>query len=146
MASPIVKFADSVCVQKAIHWKILSDDGQGGFIVDDNSPVEIDVRWDDSVVIRRESGRDIGRGDEGISDASVLIRSNVDEILVGDYLMLIEFSSDGSKLKSVSDLSQDELVNPRLVEDARRIMTVEKTPLFRSRTEFIRRVYLEPKV
>ena len=145
MAHPLIKFTDSICVQEAIHWRILSGDGRGGDIIQDGSPSIINVRWNNEPTIIRDSGRDIGRGDESINQGVVLIKSNAGDMDIGDYLFLIRYDANGQRQVDLSDLTEEERKNPRLMNKARRIITIKETPMFKSKTEFIRRAYLEPQ-
>lgn len=130
MASGIIKFIKKVCVQTAVYWGSPTPDGYGGKTFAD--PVELTppngVRWDQKVQLVEDKGIR-ATGEEIISNAVVLLNQDVDE---QGYLYL----------GSLDDLDSGVQDNPLEVEGAYEIKKVEKIPLFRSATEFVRKAYL----
>lgn len=118
MANPLIKFVESVCVQTAVYWGNPANDGYGGKTYD--TAVEIDCRWEEKtkLVIDR-------LGKEVMSHATILVTDDCD--------------IDGMLyLGDLDDLDSDLGVH----EDAVPIIATEKIPLFRSSTEFVRKVYV----
>ena len=130
MASGIIKFIKKVCVQTAVYWGSPTLDGYGGKTFAD--PVELTPpnggRWDQKVQLVEDKGIR-ATGEEIISNAVVLLNQDVDE---QGYLYL----------GSLDDLDSGVQDNPLEVEGAYEIKKVEKIPLFRSATEFVRKAYL----
>lgn len=122
MADPIIKFVESVCVQTAVYWGAPEPDGYGGTTYGD--PIEIDCRWDDSTKLIRNNN-----GEEIASKAEVLVTQDLDN---EGYLYL----------GSLDDLDSDQLDSPEDVKGAYKIQRIDKNPLFRSSSEFVRMVYL----
>jgi hypothetical protein len=122
MTDPLIKFVESVCVQTSVYWGSPSPDGYGGYTFAD--PVEISCRWDGKTQMVK--GAD---GKEVVSRAEIMILQDVNE---GGYLYLGE----------LADLDSDEEENPMKLEGAYEILRFDKTPLFQSTSEFVRKAYL----
>ena len=125
MAGPQIRFIDSLCVQDAVYWHPPKKDGYGSFTFEDVE--EIKVRWDGKSEVNHTAD-----GTEIVSKAEILIHSSVPELKEEGYLML----------GSIADLTSVQKQNPEEIETAFPIMGIEMTPLFRSKTEFVRKVYL----
>jgi len=122
MANPLIKFIQSVTVQTAVYWGTPTPDGYGGKTFAD--PVEIKCRWDGiTQMIKGADGREI------VSRASILLIQDVDE---GGYIFL-------GSLTGLDSADED---NPEQAAEAWEILKLDKTPLFRSTTEFVRVCYL----
>jgi len=122
MANPLLRFISSVCVQTAVYWGNPQPDGYGG--MDYNDPIEIDCRWDDST--RRITNN---QGEEIVSRAEILVTQDLD-----DNGMLC--------LGTLDDLDSSQQDAPESVSGAYKIQKIDKNPLFRSTSEFVRVVYL----
>jgi hypothetical protein len=112
----IITFIDKVCVQTATYWGAPASDGYGGFTF--AKPAAIKVRWDERIEVI--STRD---GKEYSSKAVVMTNTDVDE---GGYLLL----------------GTSTATDPRSLATAYEIRRVDRLPLFRSTTEFVKTVYL----
>lgn len=122
MTDPLIKFVESVCVQTAVYWGSPEPDGYGGKNYTD--PVEIACRWDDvTKVVTTSDGREV------VSKASILLTQDVDE---GGLLLL----------GTLDDLDSADEYSPEGLETAREILRFDKTPLFQSATEFVRKAFL----
>ena len=124
MANPILKFVESVCVQKALYWGNPTPDGFGGKTYDD--VIEIKCRWDDKqeLILNKE-------GKEVMSNAEITV---IDEL-----------SMDGLiKLGTYEDITEEDPteVIPLSLNGIFTIVKTETTPLFRSANEFVRRVWV----
>lgn len=123
MTDPLIKFYDSVCVQKAVLWhnsEIIDDFGNRSY-----DSTEINVRWDGKrQMVRNEQGEEV------VSEAEIMVTSDTPEIQSGDYIYL----------GKLNDLDSDQLTDPLKVEGSQRILAVPTTPLFKSSTKFIRTV------
>jgi len=118
----ILRFIERVCVQTAVYWPEPVPDGYGGHTYGD--PVEIKVRWDDTIeMITNREGQEI------VSKATIMTPADVQE---GGYLYL----------GKISDLSEDEKDDPRKVKKAYPVQRLDISPLYRSSTEFVKLVYL----
>ena len=118
----ITQFIEKVCVQTAVYWGSPVADGKGGSTFAD--AVEISCRWEEKTQVISDA-----KGNEIISKAEILLTQDVDEegwLFLGD----------------LDDLDSAEELNPRTVEGAYRIVMVEKTPLFKSTTEFVHKAFL----
>ena len=122
MANPLIKFVKSVCVQTAVYWENPQPDGYGGMDYDD--PIEISCRWDGST--QRITNNE---GEEIVSRAEVLVTQDLD-----DNGMLY--------LGTLDDLDSSQQNDPASVPGAHRIQKIDKNPLFRSASEFVRVAYL----
>lgn len=116
MSSGIIKFIEKVCVQTATYWGAPTSDGYGGFTF--ASPVSIMVRWDEKIEVFTDK-----QGKEYRSKAVVMTPDNIAE---GGYLMLGISTSTA----------------PRTLANAFEIRRVDRTPLFKSTTEFVYTIYL----
>jgi len=122
MANPLIKFVESVCVQTAVYWGNPRSDGFGGTIYDD--PVEISCRWDGSTEVITNN-----KGEEIVCKAQVLVTQDLD--------------SNGSLyLGIIDDLDSSQIDSPETIPDAYQIQRIDKNPLFKSASEFVRVVYL----
>ena len=74
-------------------------------------------------MVRSSDGREV------VSKAELMITQDVDE---SGYLYL----------GSLTDLDSDEEDNPETIDGAWEILVFTKNPLFKSTTEFVRRVFL----
>lgn len=113
----ISQFIKSICVQPAVYWGNPQPDGFGGITYDD--PIQVYVRWDDKV-------------------QSVIAQNG--ELFVSKSVILTpdDFELQGKiKLGLLSEIGTDET-------DAWEIKVIEKTPMIKSKTEFVRTMYLAP--
>jgi len=118
----ITSFIKKVCVQTAVYWGSPVPDGYGGYTF--ATAKEIMVRWDDkSELIKNRLGNEI------MSNAELLVQEDLDE---EGYLYL----------GTLALLSTAEKANPLLVPKAYQIQRIEKSPLIKSTTVFVRKVYL----
>lgn len=118
----ILQFIDKIAVQTAVYWGSPEPDGYGGYTYD--IPVEIAVRWDD--VTEKYVNT---QGQESVSSAKVMTNAEVE---FGGWLFLGELAGMTAAQKA----------NPILVEGAYPIQKIERTPLFRSSTDFVKQIYL----
>lgn len=116
----IEKFIQKIAVQTAIYWGAPKSDGYGGMTFAD--PIEIPCRWEGvSEVITNRNGKQI------VSSAKILVTQDLDK---EGFLCL-------GTMDSGVDYS-----NPKNVEGAYPIQKIEKVPMIKSSTEFVRTVYL----
>ncbi len=115
----IINFIDSVCVQTAVHWSSPTPDGYGGMEWGERD--EIGVRWEEKTEVVSD-----GKGREIVSKAVVMLTADVKE---GDMLFL-------GTLEDVGDTP------PESIETAYMVKRSDRSPLFRSTTEFVKQVYL----
>jgi len=116
----IEKFIQKIAVQTAVYWGAPQSDGYGGYTF--SSPVEINCRWEGvSEVITNKNGKEI------VSNAKVLVTTDLDK---EGFLYL-------GTMESGIDYS-----NPKNIEGAYVIQKIEKIPMIRSTTAFVRIVYL----
>ena len=119
----IPKFIERVCVQTAVYWAPLAPDSYGAMTYDD--PVDIACRWEDRQQLIRDA-----QGKEWISRAQILVTQDV--LLQGCLY-----------LGSLDDFeSGDDVSDPKVINGAYEILSIDKTPLFRSTSKFVRTVYL----
>ena len=123
MANPIINFVTKVCVQDAIYWEVDEDDGFGRFNY--KPPRDIKCRADEKIKVVIGS-----TGEEVVSNAELLV---LEDLKVGSFILV------GS---TVSSLDSETRFNPEDVDGATRILSRDKTPLFKSATEFVRQVYI----
>jgi len=116
------------CVQTAVYWGPGTPDGYGGRAFD--APVELEpptngVRWDEKVqMITDVTGKEI------VSKAEILV---VQDVEPQGWLML----------GTLDDIASDEdETNPKGVSGAYEIRRVDKSPMVKSTTVFVRKVYL----
>lgn len=121
----IEKFIKKVCVQTAVYWGNPQNDGFGNFIFD--PAIEIKCRWEDKAQI--VAGTD---GIDTSSDAEVMVLEDLDY----DGVLF---------LGTLNDLDSDQIANPMLVEDSRRIISDSKIPMIFSKQMTVRKVYLRKK-
>jgi hypothetical protein len=124
MANPILKFVRSVCVQSAVYWGNPIADGFGGKAYTDIR--EIKVRWDDKQELIKDK-----EGKEVMSCAEITV---IEDLSLDGVLRLGTFDDIADSTGTVPP--------PEEVGDVYTILQVEKTPLFRSSTEFVRRVWV----
>ncbi|NCB26611.1 MAG: hypothetical protein EOM62_14225, partial [Bacteroidia bacterium] len=127
MASGIIRFIKKVCVQTAVYWPAPVTDGFGGMTY--GTAVEIKCRWTDKVQVVKWQSAYVPTSNEFISYAEVLV---VDDVVLQGVLWLGE----------LDDLSTAQKSSPLTILGAREIKTFERIPLFRSSTEFVKKVYL----
>jgi len=122
VSDPIIKFVKYVCVQDAVYWTPGTPDGYGGYSYTSKA---IKCRWDD--VSKKVLAQN---GDEIVSDAQILVTDT--DLKVGGYIWL----------GSLSNLTTSQKTNPKSVAGAREIKRIERSPLFRSKDEFVMVVYV----
>lgn len=110
--------------QTAVYWGNPQNDGTGGYVTDD--PVEIKCRWEE----RRELIKD-NTGREIISDAKVIVPQSYS---IQDEGWMYLGDLDDSALDSASQ--------PQEVSGAYQIKKIEKLPLHKSNSNFLRIAYL----
>lgn len=119
----ITKFIKKVCVQTAVYWGNSQPDGYGGTTFD--TAVEIKCRWEDKLRVVADKN-----GKEYHQRAELLVTQDVD---VEGWLYL----------GTLNDFDSDvDITNPVGIQGAYQIMGVDKSPLIRSTTEFVRTVFL----
>lgn len=114
-------------MQPAVYWAPEGADGYGGIRY--SAPREVKVRWEDKVTKVSD-----GRGEEIISRAVVLSPDVMEErgmLWLGSFQDLEAVKGKGASRS-----------HPAMLDDAYDIKRVDKTPLYRSATKFVRRVYL----
>ena len=117
MSRALLKFIESVCVQRAWYWEpevTMHKDGFGGFTYDE--PALIKCRWDDKTELIRAAN-----GEEKVSRAEILV---IDDLVNGGLLQLAEDGEDP----------------PGEPTNAHAILVVQKNPMFRSKDQFVRMV------
>lgn len=118
----LLKFIESVCVQTALYWEPTGTDAYGRITFAD--PVEVKVRWDDTV--ETISTND---GDQIISKAQILTPI---ELKYKGWLLL----------GHLADYDGEDISDPKVVEQAYEIRRTDTNPLFQSTDEFVRQVWL----
>ena len=122
MAKPIEKFLLKLSVQTAVYWGAPVVDGYGGFTY--STPREIPVRWDNvSEVVST------AKNTEYVCKAKVIVNEDLAE---QGYLYL----------GALTDLTEAQKADPKLVDGAHEIMRIDKTPMIFKTDEFVRTVYL----
>lgn len=146
--SPILEFVDSVLVQPAIYWGEPVPDGYGNNIYSDVR--QIMVRWEErsQMVVSNE-------GKEVVSRAEVLVNEDLSingwialgalDIHIGErHVGLV--TSKGEIITTskgeVITASVAHYPSPEEFPNAGQILEFRKTPLFRSKDEFVRSVLL----
>ncbi len=128
MAHPLIRFIKKVCVQTAVYWAAPTPDGFGGMSF--STPKEIKCRWTDKVQVIKWQSAYVPTSNEFISYAEILLAD--EDVELQGVLWLGELST----------LTQTQKDNPFSIPGAREIKTFERIPLFRSATEFVKKVYL----
>jgi len=123
----ITSFIKKVCVQTAVYWGNPVEDGYGVKTYD--APREIKCRW-------TEKNRIIYNtlGNEEVSKADVLVVEDLDidgYIYLG-FLMDLEDPNNNYAVSS----------NPMTISGAHKIIAIDREPLYRSATEFVKTLYL----
>jgi hypothetical protein len=122
----IVKIIERMCVQTAVYWENPVADGFGGINYDEAK--EIKCRWENKRDLIVGSEAD-APGEELISEAQVYILEDLQEL---GYLYL----------GTLNDLDSDAKEQPETISTAFQIKKFEKTPAFKSTTDFLRKAYL----
>ena len=127
-------------VQTAVYWGNPVTDGLGGYTYD--SPIEVKCRWEQKQEVITEQKGPGAHGEEIISTAQIYVLQDMSE---GEVLYL------GSK-DEFSDVVWDDGTTwddariwaeaPNAIENAFKIKKFEKTPVYRSTSNFLRKVYL----
>jgi len=118
----ILTFIDSIAVQTALYWSWQRPDGYGGYTY--SQPFEIACRWDG------KTKRIVNKEGQTITSKAVVITNAI--ISDGGWLYL----------GTLSGLNPEERNNPLLLPTAYPVQIIQKTPLFKSSTEFIQEIYL----
>lgn len=115
----LLKFVKSVCVQEAWYWvdDAAVPDGFGGFTY--KAPEKIKCRWDDKIQLVRNQN-----GEEVTSSAEILV---IQDVKLGGTLQLLEDPEEEIPTEPTNGYT---------------VLQVAKTPLFRSRNEFVRTVFV----
>lgn len=120
--SGISKFIEKISVQTAVYWGSPIPNGFGGY--DFSVGIEIKCRWDETLNnITNKFGKEI------LSKAKILTPSELD---VNGYLFL----------GTLDDIDSSQQANPLIVTGAWEIQRIDKTPLIKSKTEFVKTIYL----
>lgn len=127
MAHPLIRFIKKVCVQDAVYWSAPTPDGFGGMSF--ATPISIKCRWTDKVQVIKWQSAYVPTSNEFISYAEILLTEDV-------QLQGVLWLGD------ISTLTDTQKANPFTIAGAREIKTIERIPLFRSSTEFVKKVYL----
>lgn len=120
----IDRFIKKISVQTALYWANPVKDGYGGYTFD--SPVEIKVRWEDVTTVVNDI-----MGKEVVSDAKILTPIDLDS---QGYLYLGQLADFDSSV---------DLTNPKAVDGTYSIVKIEKIPMIKSTTIFVRTIYLK---
>ena len=142
----IQKFIEKVCVQTAVYWGDPTPDGYGGKTYSD--PVEIPCRWEDTLEVIKDK-----RGEEIICKAKVLVTQDLEEggmlclgtledlgiVVTGGNVVMGGLGIGNIVLAGLAKIKKS---HPEDVEDAYEITMVEKIPMIRSTSEYVRTVYL----
>jgi len=119
----IESFIRKVCVQTAVYWGTPTPNGRGGYTYAD--PRQIQCRWEDmDRLMVHENGK--------------LIH------VKGEVLISEDLEMEGwLYLGSLADFdSSVNVSHPMNIDGAWQIKGLDKVPLFRSTTKFVRKVYL----
>lgn len=127
MASGLIRFIKKVCVQTAVYWPSPTPDGYGEMTY--GTAKDIKCRWSDKIQVIKWQSAYMPTSNEFISYAEILLYEDVD---VQGVLWL----------GSLASLSTAQIESPLTIAGAREIKTFERIPLFRSTTEFVKKVYL----
>lgn len=132
----ITKFIEKVCVESAILWSGKVGDGFGNFTY--LSCKEIKVRWQDVTTL---SIPKIGFKDGKIliSEAYVLVQEDIPESSMIMKGVLVDLMSAYE-----SDDLPENVLDPYDL-GAFEVKKFEKIPMIKSKTVFIRKIYLSPK-
>lgn len=122
----ILKFIKRVCVQPAVYWTPGTSDGYGGKIY--TAPKEILCRWEDKQRLFKSSN-----GVEFATRSEILVQ---EELAMQGWLYLGTLASLSAYMDS------EGVCNPQDIEGAYEIVASDKTPLFRSSTQFVYTVFL----
>jgi len=120
----ILKFLNSICVQSAVYWGDGMKDGYGGEVF--SIIKQINCRWEDKmeIVVNKDA-------EQVTSKAKILVMDDLD---LGGWLWLGSLAD----LQAMNSNWQD----PKQVENAFRIINIEKTPLFKATNAFVKYVYV----
>jgi len=120
----ILKFLNSICVQPAVYWGGNVKDGYGGETF--SIIKQINCRWEDKmeIVVNKDA-------EQVTSKAKILV---MDDLNLGGWLWLGSLAD----LQNVNSNWQD----PKQVENAFRIINIQKTPLFKATDAFVKYVYV----
>lgn len=125
MASGIEKFIQSVCVQTAVYWAKGKADGFGGRAY--ATPVEISCRWAiENEIVKGADGK------ETVSTSGIMVTQDLEQ----EGLLW---------LGTLSQLSATQKKNPLTIEGIQEIRAVDKVPMIKSTTVFVRKVYLNSR-
>ena len=118
----IDKFIKKVCVQDAVYWGNPVSNGTGGMTFD--APVDIKCRWTDKQRI-------------------ILSANGVQVLVKGEVMITADLDLQGwLKLGRLSDFdSTVDETNPMKVAGAYEIIAVDKIPMIKSTTVFVRTVF-----
>jgi hypothetical protein len=122
----IIQVLEKAYVQIAVYWATPISDGYGGNTY--TTPIEISCRWEYKQEVITERKGMAAHGEEIISTAQVYVLQDVSK---GEYLYL----GGLNELDSNPD-------NPKEVSNAFKVVKFEKTPVYRSTSNFLRKVYL----
>jgi len=117
----ISKFISKVCVQDAVYWASPVNDGYGGKTYAAGVPIK--CRWENKTAMLKDAF-----GKEVRVDASILVTQDL------DYEGVLWLGLD-------TDLDDAQIQDPRLVDGAAEIAVIEKIPMIKSTTEFVRKVW-----
>ena len=123
----ILTFIKKICVQTAVYWGNPVNNGSGGFTFD--TPREIKCRWSDKTRVVYSN-----LGNEIIAKTEVIVIEDLDfqGWLYLGYLQDLEDPDNNYALPT----------NPIEVEGAFPIIAVDEEPLIKSKTEFVRTIFL----
>lgn len=119
----INKFIKKIAVQTAVYWGNPVNDGFGGYTY--SIIKDIQCRWDGVTEIVTNS-----KGKEIVSQAKLMVVEDLDK---EGYLYL------GSLVDFASGVDYS---NPKNIDGAYPIQKIEKVPMIKSITDFVRTVYL----
>ena len=130
------QFIEKTCVQTAVYWGNPTADGYGGQTYDD--PIEISSRWE----IKREVVQ-ADNGEEIISEVSVFV---LQDLVSNSVLYLGDssgFTEESWNNPGSWDDAKIQIETPDAINTVYRIVKVEKIPILKSTTKFVRKVYLQ---
>jgi hypothetical protein len=148
MASPLIKFIESVCVQWAFYWNSVTGVNDGFGNITYPPPVIVKCRWDGKVQLIKND-----KGEEVVSHAEVLVPV---DLPVGGVLQLLgegntvtmvagtpdDIIGDDYRILGLTVVWETDMPTPESPVDGQPIIASVKVPLFRSTTDFVRTVYV----
>lgn len=123
----IESFIEKICVQTAVYWGAPTPDGYGKMTYD--PPREIKCRWEDKTEVITG-----GDGQQIISSASIIVMEDLDY----QGVLFLGSLDELTTAEEADPLTLMGITNMR----AYHILRVEKVPMIKSDSVFVRKVYL----